>query len=140
MPKKPRIRTLMESQHVKGYETLHKFKRQYFVISFDNSERKSARKTLFEEYLKSWDCLLTYWYPMTSILSQLTRVFHETNSNAIIWKSKKTFWTFFSVSEISIKFGILWKKRWTSELFVSEIIDCKKWGCLNAEKEPCQNT
>ena len=47
MSKKSRSRTLMESQHVKGYETLHKLKRQYLVIFFDDSERKSAQKTLF---------------------------------------------------------------------------------------------
>ena len=40
------------------------------VIFFDHSERKSAPKTLFYKYLKSWDCLLTYWHPMRSILSQ----------------------------------------------------------------------
>ena len=30
MPKKPHVRTLMESQHVKGSETLLKFARQNF--------------------------------------------------------------------------------------------------------------
>ena len=40
------------------------------VIFFDHSESKSARKILFWHYLKSWDCLLTYWHPLTSILSQ----------------------------------------------------------------------
>ena len=41
-----------------------------FVRYFDHSERKAARKILFWLYLKSWDCLLTYWHSMTSILSQ----------------------------------------------------------------------
>ena len=41
-----------------------------FVILFDFSERKSARKNVFSQYLKCWDCLLTYYHPMASILSQ----------------------------------------------------------------------
>ena len=47
MPKKPRVRTLMDSQHVKGSERLLKSARQYFCHFFDHSERKSARKILF---------------------------------------------------------------------------------------------
>ena len=31
-----------------------------FVIAFDRSEKKSAQKTIFQEYLRSLDCLLTY--------------------------------------------------------------------------------
>ena len=34
MTKKPRVRTLMESEHVKGSETLHKSARQYFCHIF----------------------------------------------------------------------------------------------------------
>ena len=34
MLEKPRIRTLMDSQHVKGFETLHKFASQYFLSYF----------------------------------------------------------------------------------------------------------
>ena len=34
MPKKPRVRTLMESQHVNGSETLHKSAAQYFFHIF----------------------------------------------------------------------------------------------------------
>ena len=77
---------------------------------------------------------------MASILSQSKRVFNATKSNAIISKSKNVFWFFFCIFEIYVKFQILWKKRWASELFVSEIIDCKKHGYLNAQKAPYQNT
>ena len=34
MPKKPRVRTLMEVQHFKGSETLLKSARQYFLLYF----------------------------------------------------------------------------------------------------------
>ena len=40
-----------------------------FVIFFVHSERKSAPKTIFKKYLKSFDCLLRYWQPIASILS-----------------------------------------------------------------------
>ena len=40
MPKESRIRTLIESQHVKGSETLLKSRRKYFLITFDHSEEK----------------------------------------------------------------------------------------------------
>ena len=86
-----------------------------FAIFFDHSERKWARKNLFWKYMKSWDCLLTYWHPMTSILSQSKRVFNATNSNTFISKSKNIFWIFFCISGIHIKFGILSKRRRASE-------------------------
>ena len=60
------------------------FHSSIFVKFFDQSEIKAARKILSYYYLKSWDCLLTYWHPMENILSQKKRVFHATNSNAII--------------------------------------------------------
>ena len=41
-PKRPHVRTLMESQHVKGSETLLKLTRQLFVLFLDHSERKSV--------------------------------------------------------------------------------------------------
>ena len=41
-----------------------------FVKFFYHSERKWAVKDPFKQCLKPWDCLLTYWLPMTSTLSQ----------------------------------------------------------------------
>ena len=43
-------------------------------------------------------------------------MFNVTTSNAIISKSKKIFLIFFWISGIYIKFGILWKKNWASEV------------------------
>ena len=40
MPGKPRIRALMDSQHVKGSETLHKIASQYFSQIFWSLEKK----------------------------------------------------------------------------------------------------
>ena len=44
MPKEPRIRTLMESQHVKRSETLLESGEKYFSHIFDHSEKKIRTK------------------------------------------------------------------------------------------------
>ena len=81
MPEKSRTKTLLETQHVKQSEKLHKPSRQYFCHIF---------------------------------LS--------------LWK------------KISSKSSVLEKQNEPLRLFLSEIIDSKKWGYLNAQKAPCQNT
>ena len=111
-----------------------------FVIFFDHSERKAAPKIWFQQYVKSRNCLLTYWHPMASILSQEKQVLNGTNSNAIISKSENISLIFFWISENYIKFGILWKKRSASKVIFSKIIDFKKRSYLYAQKIPCQNT
>ena len=67
------------------------------VTFFDHSERKSAQKILFYYYLKSWDCLLTYWHPMTNTLSQQKRVSNGTNWNAMISNTKNICSIFFFI-------------------------------------------
>ena len=47
MLKKPRVRTLMDSQHVKFPKQCLNPPDSIFVILFDHSERKLAPKTLF---------------------------------------------------------------------------------------------
>ena len=47
MPEKSRTRTLVDTQHVKQSEKLHKPSRQYFSHIFDPSEKKSEGKILF---------------------------------------------------------------------------------------------
>ena len=44
MPKKPRVRTLMDSQHVKGSGTLLKSARQKFCFSFSSLWKKISPK------------------------------------------------------------------------------------------------
>ena len=41
-----------------------------FLIFFDHSDRESALKIQSYYYLESSDCLLRYWHPMKSSLSQ----------------------------------------------------------------------
>ena len=47
MDKKPRVRTLMDSQHVKGSETLHKSARKYFSHIFWSLWKKINSKNFF---------------------------------------------------------------------------------------------
>ena len=55
--------------------------------------------------------------------------------------NQKTFAQFFSASPESTKnLKYFEKKDEHPRLFVSEIIDCKKRGYLNAEKDKCRNT
>ena len=44
MPKKPCVRTLMDSQHIKRYETLLKSVRQYFFQIFWSFRKKISSK------------------------------------------------------------------------------------------------
>ena len=69
---------------------------------------------------------------MTSILSQQKWVFNASNSNAIICKSKNICSVFLSISAICKTFEYFEKKEEPQRWFVSEIIDCKKRGYLNA--------
>ena len=73
---------------------------------------------------------------MTSILSQKKLVFNETNSDAIISRSKNTFSNFFCISEIYIKFGILWKKRWALEFICFWYYRLQKAELLKCPKIP----
>ena len=49
MPKKPRVRTLMESQHVERSETLLNSKRQYFCYIFWSLLENISTKNSFLE-------------------------------------------------------------------------------------------
>ena len=67
MPKKPRVRTLMDSQHVKGSERLLKSARQYFCdifLSLWNEMSSKSSVLVVSEILRLFVNILT------SILSQ----------------------------------------------------------------------
>ena len=55
-PKSPVSEHLWTVKILKGLKHCLHLHRSIFVIFFDNSERKSAPKTIFLKYLKSWDC------------------------------------------------------------------------------------
>ena len=56
-------------------------------------------------------------------------------------QSQKIFSKFFALfQESTSNLEYFWKTDDAHRLFVSQLIDCKKWGYLNASKTPCQNT
>ena len=63
-------------------------------------------------------------------------MFNATNSDAIISKSKNIFSVFFCISGIYIKFEILWKIRWASEVISFWNCRQQKAGLVTCQKEP----
>ena len=63
-------------------------------------------------------------------------MFNATNSNAIISKLKNIFWVFFLLSGIYIKLGILWKRRWASEVISFWNYRLENVGLLKCVKSP----
>ena len=110
MHKKPRVRTLTDSQHVKGSERLLKSALQYLChILWSLWKKIMSRKSVFvlSEILELFGNILT---PDDKYSLSVNRVFKATSSDATISKSKFFFW----ITEIYKKLGILWKKRWPS--------------------------
>ena len=140
MLKNPCVLTLMDSQHVKRSETLHESPRQYFCniswslwneISPTNSVLVvSVILTLFVNILS----------PDNKYCHSIKGVFKATNAEAIISKSKNIFSTFSAFPEPTSNLTYFENKDEHQRLFLSEIINSKKWGYLNAKTAPCQNT
>ena len=86
MPKKPCLRTLMDSQHVKRSERLLKSARKWFCHIFLSLGKKISLKYAILVVLKPWDSLLAYWQLIKIIVSQYKPVFNPTNSDANISK------------------------------------------------------
>ena len=73
-----------------------------FVISFNQSETLRLFVNIFT--------------PDDMYSLSVKAMFNATNSNATISKSENIFWFFFCIYGIYIKFEILWRKRWASEV------------------------
>ena len=132
MPRKPHVRTLMGSPHFKGSKALHKAVRQYFSHIFWSLWKKCSSKkfvlvvsemlTLFvniltpdDKYsLSKRECLMK---PIQMLLTQSQKIF-------------------FCISEIYIKFGILWKKRQASKVICFWNYRRRKAGLLKCQKSP----
>ena len=77
MPKKARLRTLMESQYVKVYETLTKFLQQNFCNIFLNTLGRNQHEKL---------CLGRIWNPepVFKYIDTQWRVFSPTKSECLL--------------------------------------------------------
>ena len=134
MPKKNQVRTLMDSQYVKGSERLLKFARQYLCHIFWSLWKKiSSTTSLLDvcEILRLCVNILTsYDKYSTSVKASVKRKQFKCNYLTI----KIFFWISFLIFEIYIKFEILLKKRWASEVICFWNYRLQKAGLLKCLK------
>ena len=73
---------------------------------------------------KSWDCLLTHWLPMKSMLFLIETISrYQFRCNYL---KKKNFFSIFSAFlKCSLNFQYIEKKRWPHRFWISEITDSK---------------
>ena len=75
--------------------------------------------------LKFYECLLTHWLPMTTILFVIRRIYSD-NFNCHYLRNEKKFWMFCCISESYIKWSTISKKRWPSNIMY--LRDCERCG------------
>ena len=124
----------MDSEHVRGSETLHKSARQYFCHIFWSLWNKMSLKKSFlvvSEILRLFVKILA---PNDNHSLSVKASVKHSQFKCNDLKIKKSFLNFFFICKIYIKLAILWKKKKSWTLFLFEIIDCQKRGYLNAKK------
>ena len=84
-----------------------------FIIFIDHCQVNWVGKSLSYWHAKSWDCLLTHWLPMKSILFLIER-FQGYKFRWIFLRNKKLFFIFCCFFHVWLKLGTFWKKRWPS--------------------------
>ena len=136
MPKKTGVRTLLVSQHVKESETLLKFSRQYFCHIFWWLWMKIISKNSVLVVSKILRLFVNILTPDDKYSLSVKRVFNATISHAIIFKSEKIFLILFCISTIYIKLGILWSKRWASDVICFWNYRLQKASLLKYVKSP----
>ena len=60
---------------LKGAKLLEKKHESTFLIFFHHSERTWFAKYLNQLYVKSWECFVTQWLPMTTILFRIVIIY-----------------------------------------------------------------
>ena len=137
MPKKPRVRTLMDSEHVKGSERLLKYAGKYFSHLFWSLWKYIILKNSFFVLYEILRLLVNILTPNDKCSLSVKRITDATNSNAFISKSKIICWIFCCISGIEMNVEILWKKRWASQVISfwnyrrdkARLLKCLK-GCV----------
>ena len=133
MPKEPRVRTLIESQHVKCSETLLKSARQnfchfFFIIQQKNKLKKFSFSSIWNLYTVS-EHIDTQWNVLSLSKSEcLTKAIQMQ-----IPQNQKIFSEFLLAFPASTSNLECFKREVAPQrLFVSQIIDGKKPSYLNA--------
>ena len=140
IPKKPCARTLVNSQHVKVSERLLKPAPQHFchILWLLWNEISSKNFVLVgTEILRLFLNILTpndkYFLSKSECLTQPIQM-------QLSQKEKNIFSIFFCISENCIKFGILWNRRWSSEVISFSNYKLQKAGLLKCLKASCHKT
>ena len=133
MTKKLRLKTLMESKHVKGSERLLKSARQCFFQTFWLLWNEISSNNFFLVKSKILRLFLNILTPIWQIFSLSKSECLTQPTQIQLAPNHKNISDFFlSISEIHIKFGILWIKRWASEVicfcnFKVQKVNLFKW-------------
>ena len=83
------------------------------IVFFQEFEKNWAGKSLPWSDMKSWDCLLAHWPPITAISVAICRISATTSSTNIL-KTKDFFWFLIAFLECSSNLKNFEKKRWAS--------------------------
>ena len=99
------------SDIINGLKHCWKFNESTFTILIDPCEGNSGTKSPCEWYGKSWDCFLTHWLPITSILFLIETIYSNIFRCNYI-RNQKHFLNlfFFTFSEFTFNFEHFQKK------------------------------
>ena len=134
MPKEPRIRTLMDSQHVKVFETLHKSEPQYFFHIFWPLWKEISRKNLVLVVSEIYRLFVNILTPDDKYSLSVKSSVYWNQFKCYYLKIKKYFRNFFSISGIYMEFGILWNRRIASDYICVWNYRLEKAGLLKCPK------
>ena len=127
MPKKPCVRTLMDSQHVKGSETFHKSTRHYFCLIFRSPRKKISSKYSFIEVSEILRLFVNILTPDDKYSLSVKASVSRNQFKCNYLKTKKIFLDFFVHFRNRHKLFNTFKKKFDPQRwFLSEFIDWKK--------------
>ena len=101
------------------------------VIFMGHLQGNWVAKSLSYWLAKSWDCLLSHWLPMKSILFFIEKIErYQFRSN--YFRTKKTFSQFFAAcSKSRLNFKHFQKKRWPSKILYFRSYGVRKRSQIN---------
>ena len=136
MVKKRPLRTLMDSQHVKVSERLLQSAPQFFSHIYWSLWKEISSEYSVSVVSEILRLLVNILIPDERYSLSVKASVNAINSNGVISKSKNVFLVFFCIIGIYIKFGVLWKKRWASEMISFWNNRLQKPGLLKCLKSP----
>ena len=136
MPKKLLVRTLMDSQHAQVSETLLKPKRQYLCYIFWSLWKKISSKYSFLGVSEIFRLFVNILSPDDKYSLSKSECLTQPMHIQLSEKSKKNLLISFCTSRIYIKFLILSKKSWASEVISFWKYRLQKAELLRCPKRP----